>query len=271
MSEGHRPQRQDRRRGRLRATLVSVGCLLRGLPLFFSATPKTPLRVLGIIALDTLHVIRHSRRLPRKRISDLARWLDFEGYANAAWDGKAQCEAESQATRRWLETTGLESCLHAYLRRLRQLEGRRPSAGGDHRRFDEVRSYREAVVRLSISTAAVIALNTACLDDDIGTIDSDGDVDTLFRILMQCQIIDDVMDYAEDLSAGLPSFLTACGSLQEAVVLTAQAARSYAACEGSSANSVLPLRLALSVISALTNLVVSVAGWRYREARQFAS
>jgi hypothetical protein len=45
----------------------SVGPLEIGLslPLFFCATPRTPLRVLGIIALDTLHVLRHSRPLPR--------------------------------------------------------------------------------------------------------------------------------------------------------------------------------------------------------------
>ena len=43
-------------------------CLLRGLPLFFCAAPKTPLRVLCIIALDTVHVLRTAQPLPRKRM-----------------------------------------------------------------------------------------------------------------------------------------------------------------------------------------------------------
>ena len=52
-------------------------------------------------------------------------------------------------------------CVEEYLGRLRDLESRRPSIGGDHRRFDEVRLYREGVARLSLATAAAIALNAA--------------------------------------------------------------------------------------------------------------
>ena len=191
----------------MRASLVSVGCLLRGLPLFFRAAPRTPLRVLGIVALDMIHVLRHSQPLPRKRISELALFLDFEGCTNAAWDHKDLCEAEYQAIRQRLETAGLGSCVVEYLGRLRELERARPSIGGDRRCFDEVRSYREAVARLSLGTVAAIALNAEGRESDIYATQCDGDVDTLFRILMQCQVIDDVMDYAEDMSAGLPSFL----------------------------------------------------------------
>ena len=53
------------RPGRLRPTLVAVACFLRGLPLLLCATPKTPLRVLCLIALDTVHVLRTGRPLPR--------------------------------------------------------------------------------------------------------------------------------------------------------------------------------------------------------------
>ena len=114
------------------------------------------------------------------------------------------------------------------------------------------------MARLSIETAAAIGLNTECRD-----------VDTLFRILMQCQIIDDVLDYDEDVVAGLPSFLTASASLPQAMALTGQAARSYAATdEQASGRGVLPLRVALSVVTALTMVVVRVAGWRQRHARQ---
>ncbi len=255
----------------MRASLVSVGCLLRGLPLFFRAAPRTPLRALGIIALDILHVLRHSQPLPRKRISELAMLMDFEGCTNAAWDHKDLCHAQYRAIRQRLEQAGLGLCVEGYLGRLRELESGRPSIGGDRRRFDEVRVYREAVARLSLATAATIALNAEWRDADIRAARCDGDVDTLFRILMQCQIIDDVVDYTEDVSAGLPSFLTSSASLPLAMELTAKAARSYAAPPQHSAGTgVFPLRVALRVVTAVTRLVVGVADWRHRSARQYA-
>lgn len=238
------------------ASVVSAACLLRGLPLFFRAAPKTPLRALGIIALDTLHVLRHARPLPRRRINELAMFLDLEGCTNALWDHKGLCAAEYLALRQQLMNAGLGACLEAYLKRLRALESRRPSIGGDHRNFDEVRSYREAVARLSIDTAAAIALDA-----------EDRETDTLFRILMQCQIIDDILDYPADLSAGLPSFLTAAASLPQAMELTARAARHYAA---SPEGSVLPLQVALGVVSAMARLVIAAAPHRHRQARRFS-
>ncbi|MGH9869765.1 MAG: hypothetical protein ACREAA_16590 [Candidatus Polarisedimenticolia bacterium] len=242
---------------------MSLACLLRGLPLFFRASPRTPLRVLCIVALDTLHVLRHSRPLPRKRIGELAMLLDFEACANAAWDHKNLCAAEYLALRQRLEKTGLGSYIEAYLSRLRDLESRRPSIGGDHRRFDEVRSYREAVVRLCFATATAVARNSECLDEEIRATRHDNDVDTLCRIVMQCQIIDDVVDYPQDLSAGLPSFLTASASLPQAMQLTAKAARSYAAAspDCSSGNGVFPLRMALCVVTAVTRLVIRAQAW----------
>jgi hypothetical protein len=233
-------------------SLVSVACLLRGLPLFFAAAPRTPLRVLGIIALNTIHLLRHSRPLTGSRIRELAMFLDLEGCANADWDRKDLCAAEYQALRHRLEMAGLGLCIEEYLGRLRDLESHRPSIAGGQR-FDDAREYREGVARLSIATAAAIALNVESLDDAIQSTARDPDVGTLFRILMQCQIIDDVMDYKEDVEAGLPSFLTASASLSEAITLTAEAARSYAI---SDRRAVLPLRIALSIVSAVTTLVL---------------
>ena len=226
------------------------------------------MRVLGIIALDTLHVLRTSQPLPRQRTRALAMFLDFQGCANAAWDRKDLCDAEYRAIRQRLEKAGLGLCIEAYLNRLRALEGRRPAIGGDRRRVHEVRAYREAVARLSIATAAAIALSAECGEEEIRAAHGDRDVDTLFRILMQCQIVDDVMDYREDLSAGLPSFLTASASLPQAMELTAEAARSYGASRGRSpGDGVFPLRMALTVFTAVTTLVVRVAHRRHRSDR----
>jgi hypothetical protein len=239
---------------------VSITCLLRDLPLFFAPAPQTPLRVLCIVALDTIHVLRHSQPLPRHRRNELAAFLDFQACANAAWDDKPLCPTEYQALRHRLEKAGLGSWITEYLSRLGDLERRRPSVGGDLRNFDDVRSYRESVARLSVATIAAIALKATCLEEGIKATQCDSDVAALFRMAMQCQIIDDVVDYREDLSAGLPSFLTASAFLPQAIALTAQAAHAYAAShERSSGRTVFPLQTALRVLSAVTTLVVYLA------------
>jgi hypothetical protein len=266
MSDRDRPGRHSARLGRIRASLVSLACFLGGLPLFFCATPRTPLRVLCVIALDTVHVLRNARPLPRRRCKQLAAFLDFQACTNAVWDRKQLCAAEYQELRQRLEKAGLGLWIAEYLSRLRELETRRPSVGGDLRRFDDVRSYREAVARLSLATITAIALNAECLDEGIRATYCDRDVAALFRMAMQCQIIDDVVDYRKDLSAGLPSFLTASASLPQAIALTADAARSYAAsCGPSAGGGAFPLEAALSVITLVTKLVVGVA--RRREVR----
>lgn len=224
--------------------------------------------MLGIIAFDTLHVLRYSRPLPRERVHQLALFLDFEGCANAACDRKYLCAAEYQGIQRRLETAGLRFCAEEYLGRLGDLESRRPAVGGDRRRFDEVRSYREEVARLSLGTAAAIALNDASLARASSAPANDADVDALFHVLMQCQIIDDVLDYKDDAGAGLPSFLTATASLAEAMELTASASQSYAADRAGSPGA-FPLRLALGVVSAMTRIIIRLG--RRRLLAQLAS
>jgi hypothetical protein len=217
----------------------------------FCAAPRTPLRVLAIIALDTVHVLRTSRRLPRRRLAELAMVLDFQAWTNAAWDRKDLCQPEYRASLRRLEQAGLGLYIEDYLRRLRALESRRPPIGGDRQNFDDVRAYREAVARLSLATVTAIALDTECLEGAIRATEHDRDVSTLYRMALQCQIIDDVLDYPADLSASLPSYLSATASLPEAVECTAHAARSY-----SSGHGVFPLRVALCILSGAARLVV---------------
>lgn len=250
--------------------LVSAICLLRGLRLFVTRAPGTPLRVLAIIALDTLHVLHKSRPLPRRKSRELAMLLDFQACTNAVWDDKHLCMTGYEMLRRRLVRAGLESRIEIYLNRLRELESRRPSIAGDSRRFDEVRSYREDVVRLSLETIISFALDTECLEHECPISDSGGDVEVLFRIAMQCQIIDDVVDYAGDRAAGLPGFLTACASLPQSLELTAGAARRYGRerCQG---RGILPLRMALQVCTAMTSLALGMAHLRHRrDQRQIA-
>jgi hypothetical protein len=231
--------------------LAVLRCLLRGLPLFFAAAPGTPLRVLAILALDTVHVLRTSRPMPRPRLRELALLLDFQACTNAAWDRKRLCPEERGRALRRLTDAGLGHHVAGYLDRLRALESRRPPIGGDRRSFDDARAYREAVVRLSLATLTAVALGTDSLEAAIRETHADPEVDVLFRMAVQCQVIDDVLDYPEDLAAGLPSYLTATASLTEALELTEGAARAYAAGRGA-----LPLRLGLALLSGAARLLV---------------
>ena len=254
--------------GQIWASSVAVACLLRGLPLFFAATPKTPLRVLCLIAFDTLHVLRTSQPLPRHRVQVLAKVLDLGACTNAALDRKRFCPEEHQAAWRWITNAGVATSVDEYLRQLRELERRRPLPAGDHRRFEEVRSYRERVARLSLGAISAIALGDGRVEDGIVATRCDHDLATLFRIVMLCQIIDDVLDYVEDISAGLPSFLTAAASLPQGLAWTTEAARSYAAFPaGSRSIRLFPLRLALLVVSMFTMLIIRASRWQHRWMR----
>lgn len=251
--------------GRIPSLLISVVSFLRGLPLFMAARPKTPLRVLCVMAFDTLHVLHTSRRLPLPKLRILATLLDFGACANAAFDNKVFCWKEYRATRRMLDAAGIRSSVVEFLRRFRELERIRPPPGGDPWHFQKVRAYREAVVRLSLGMVATTAIGNQCLDEGIRATYCDDDLKVLFRIVMQCQIIDDVVDYSKDTSAGLPSFLTATESLAHAFELTRLARLQYADDRDlPQTDDLFPLRLALLVVSACAKLVVLLGRWRQR-------
>ena len=252
------------RPGPLRSSLVSCVCLLRGVPLFFSAAPKTPLRALCILALDTVGVLRASQPLSRQRRQDLATFLDFQASTNRVWDHKPFSATEYQELRRHLEKADLGRWVTEYLRLLSDLETRRPPVGGNVQGCDEVRSYREAVARLSLATLAAIATNAEGIEDGMRATYGDRDLAILFRMAMQCQIVDDVLDYRKDLRAGLPSFLTAPASIDDALSSTARAARTYGSPGRSGEGSALPLEAALTVLTAVTKVLVLAASLRFR-------
>lgn len=247
--------------GSMRAALASIACLFRGVPFFFRAAPATPLRVLCIVALDTIHVQRHSSPLTRQRREELSILLDFQACTNEAWDDKPLCSSEYQALRERLEAAGLAAWIRDYLERLRRLETERPTVGNAVQRFDAVREYREAVVRLSLATVAGIALNARDVDEAIDATDADCDVAALFLMAMQCQVIDDVLDYTEDLASGLPGFLTAA-PLPQALASTARTVRWYGRGR-TQRGGLLPLRSALCVLTTLAALAVRAARWMY--------
>lgn len=208
--------------------LIALIGLARGFPLFFSKRPKTPLRVLCIIAFDTLHKLRGKKWLPRHVLQNLAVFLDFGACANAKMDRKNYCQNEFHLTAQFLDQAGLGRALTEYRQSLDTQENGRPHPGGNAENFHRVRLYREAVARLSLGMLGVTAFDLHSLDEAMGETKSNGYLNILFRMVMQCQILDDILDYSKDRFAQLPGFLTACESLPLALDLTRKAAEDYA-------------------------------------------
>jgi len=238
---------------------------LRGLPLFVSGRPRTPLRVLCLMAFDTVHVLRNSRRLSSRTLQTLASLLDFGACANDFFDGNDFSPQEYRQTRGLLDRAGTSVAVNEYISRLRDLENRRPSPGGDVRQHRKAQSYRESVVRLSLGTIAATTLDNLTIEDGIRATHRDEDLETLYRIVMLCQIIDDVLDFATDTDDGLPSFLTAHASPSKALALTSEAATRYAdRGDLPSSPHVLPFRVTLLGISTLAKVAIMFGHWRLR-------
>src|SRR5262249_14808022 len=88
------------------STLIALRSMLRGLSLFVSERPKTPLRVLCIMAFDALYTLRTARPLPWSQRRILAALLDFGACANAAFDEKHCGRRECRQTLQLLEEAG---------------------------------------------------------------------------------------------------------------------------------------------------------------------
>lgn len=243
--------------------VIALMGMLRGLRFLLADRPRTPLRILCIVAFDTLHKLRNKKWIPGRDLQKLAVLLDFGACANATFDRKKWCRTEHQDTLQFLEQAGLGPSVKEYLQRLGILENGRPQPGGDSSRFQKVCLYREDVVRLSLALIAATAFQYQSLDDAIEDIHLNEDLNFLFHIVMHCQIMDDILDFSQDRSNGLPGFLTACQSLPVAVDLTRKAAFGY-----TTANRMdrcakrFPLKVALCCVSWCTTGALMLFQWR---------
>jgi hypothetical protein len=249
----------------LRFMLIASFSAARGISLFLSGRPRTPLRVLCVMAFDTLHMLRHRAPLPIIRLNTLAVLLDCGACANAAFDNKDWRRREFRRALGFLERAGIRPSVAEYLQRLKDLESNRPAVGRDARQFQDMVRYRESVVRLSLAILATTADSDQTLDEAIRTTQSDADLSLLFRIVMQCQIIDDVLDYRADVAARLPSFLTGATPLRLAFEQTQLAVSDYANGRDLPRKShYVLLRWALVLVSICAKLTIVFGRFQYR-------
>jgi hypothetical protein len=252
------------RTGRFGASLAAAISFLRGLRFFFCNRPRTPLRVLCLMAFDTAQILRKPGRLSTHTLQTLAALLDFGACANRFFDGKGFSRREYGATRRLLKRARTRVAVNEYVSRLRDIEKRRPSAGAGDWQPGTIQSYRESVIRLSLGVVAATALDMT-IEEGVRATHSDEVVEMLYRIVMLCQVIDDVRDFTSDLDDGLPSFLTAHASPSQALALTCDAATRYARQPGvPSSPHVFPFRVALLGVYALAKAAILFGQWRLR-------
>jgi hypothetical protein len=155
--------------------------------------------------------------------------------------------------------------VNEYVSRLRDLEKRRPAPGGNVRQHRKVLSYRESVIRLSLGMIAATALDNLSIEEGIQATYHDEEIEMLYRIVMLCQIIDDVLDFKRDTDDELPTFLTAHVLPCQAVALTFEAGKRYAdSGDLPTSPHLFPFRVALLAVSVLAKLAIMFGRWRLR-------
>lgn len=259
-----------RRSGASFGCRVALGSVLRSVRLLMTDRPQTPLRALCIAAFDMLHVLRCSTRLTREQSRLLATVLDYGAHVNAELDSKPLNAADFRAARQELEAAGLGRLVEDYRIRLQQQERQRPAAGGQRDDYVQVELYREAIVRLSLGMLAAMVFDLPSVEAGFQATNDDEALRLLVRIVMQCQIIDDVLDYSADAAAGLPGFLTVPDSLPEAYDLIKIAAIRYGDSSVAAPHRALfPLRVALMATSVCARLAIVFGRWRHVRLRSW--
>ena len=242
--------------------VVAASCCLRHLPAVLRGSPATPLRALCVAAFDFVHRRRTGGRLSSRRASAASAILDLGGHANRFLDAKGFARGEYTRLRRAVRGSAAGAVAAEYLARLRGLERGRPRAGGSEADHADVVAYREAVAAVSLGAVASVTLGLDALDDGVGALRESADTATLLRLVMLCQVIDDLLDVHSDAAAGLPSLMTAHREPGRALHLTARALRRYSrARDWQVEQPELPLRLALVTSAAAAHLVCSLRRW----------
>lgn len=207
--------------------VTAVISLCRVVPFLWRERPATPLRILCMAAFDTVSMLRHCRRIRPDRLQDLAVLLDHAACLNRFYDEKGFSQQEYLATKKQLASAGIQQLAEVYRTWLRCLEQQRPAIGAESWEFHQARRYREEVVELSLALLSAQVFERASLDESLASLNREEDMQLLLRIVMQCQVIDDVLDYRTDHFAGLPSFLTTSQTIAQGLAQTRRASRGY--------------------------------------------
>jgi hypothetical protein len=243
----------------------AIRSLRLGTAIYMSGRSGTLLRALCIAAYDVLHKARYGQALDSQSRLALAALLELGAGANRLLDGKAetrdpQLTMKLRTAMRELRSRGHRSLVSSYLRHLIAQERLRPLPDGKHITAARIVAYREGVVRLSLGALATVASLTPDISTGIRATCDDSATNALFRIVMHCQIVDDVLDYRKDRAASLPTFLTAHDRTTFALSQTLKAVIAYGKTDAPiHSGATLLLRLGLVLLTGLTCTLVLLA------------
>jgi hypothetical protein len=238
------------------------------LALYLSGRCGTPLRALCIAAYDVLHAERYARPLDAATRQSLATLLDLGACVNCLVDSKSSKRhpdpsKEVRTKLKELRANGHGPLACAYLRKLKSFEYNRPAPAGTPDVFSQILRYREDVVRLSLGALATITNVSSDLSAGMRMTQDDDAVNVLFRIVMQCQILDDVLDYRRDQALGLPTCLSAGACEGFPLARTLQALKAYAGTTHQIRSGVMLLWTAVLVAATNAARLTALFGWLY--------
>lgn len=213
---------------------------------FVARQPATPLRVLALMAITAALRSRGIVLGPDRRRA-LIEAMELGALLNDRFDGDPHDPEELRARIHWFARSEHRNLVRSYARRLRRLERSRPDS---KERGPAIQRYREGVN--SVSLAMLWALgHSRTLGIAELEIQRESDLQLLFQIVMQAQVIDDMLDVRKDRRRGLPSFATGGPPLQDIVSI-------YADAEPLRLDRNFCLRVALRTITAGARLVVAI-------------
>lgn len=174
--------------------------LVSHVPKFFTHRPSTPLRVLSVIAIDAALRSRGLKLTPPAQQA-IVEAMELGAMLNDRFDSEPYHPANLRASIAWFAISPHRQLAWSYAKRLRHLERTRPTP---HASLLVIQSYRENVNHLSLAFLWAIARKLS-LADAATAITTAPDLQLLFAIVMQTQIIDDIIDLAHDIHQHLPS------------------------------------------------------------------
>lgn len=186
---------------------AALGAFMANLRFFAAPQPGTPLRVLSLMAIDAV-LRRRGGILESDRRRAVIEAMEFGSLLNDRMDGDHHDPVVLRSAVAWFAASPYRKIVRPYAASLRRYERGRPDAREGLR---AVACYRENVNETSLAFLWAIASNTS-FGQAREEIRKDSDLRLLFRIIMQCQLIDDTLDIRKDLRRGLPSFATARGA-----------------------------------------------------------
>jgi len=178
---------------------TAVSALMVCFPMLLAACPKTPLRVLCIVAFEYLARLRGGTLGRRRRLA-MAHACDFGSLRDDYYDHRKLDATEYRSLRFKLRRMVPEAATSRYIQRLRQAERNRPileaTAPGV---VDAVIAYRTGVLDLSLRWLQEIS----------GLPVERVKFHALLSLVSLMQIADDLLDWQDDQAVGRPSYVTA--------------------------------------------------------------